>query len=63
MRRLLALLAASFAVLVVSTGTAAAHAKLESMTPADGSTQAVPPTQVVLTFNEPVGSTGAEVQV
>lgn len=63
MRRLVALLAASFAVLVVSTGTAAAHAKLESMTPADGSTQAAPPTKVVLTFNEPVGSTGAEVQV
>ncbi|WP_026163667.1 copper resistance CopC family protein [Kribbella catacumbae] len=63
MRRLAALLVASLAVLVVSTGTAAAHAKLESMTPADGSTQAAPPTQVVLTFNEPVGSTGAEVQV
>ena len=63
MRRLIALLAASFAVLVVSTGTASAHAKLESMTPADGSTQAVPPTQVVLTFNEPVGSNGTQVQV
>ncbi|GAA0948330.1 hypothetical protein GCM10009554_45830 [Kribbella koreensis] len=63
MRRLFALLGASLLVLVFSTGTAAAHAKLDSMTPADGSTQAAPPTQVVLTFNEPVGSTGAEVQV
>ncbi|MFI5714010.1 copper resistance protein CopC [Kribbella sp. NPDC051620] len=63
MRRLFALLGASLLVLVCSTGTAAAHAKLDSMTPADGSTQAAPPTQVVLTFNEPVGSTGAEVQV
>lgn len=63
MRRLLAVLVASLLTLVVSTGVAAAHAKLESMTPADGSTQAAPPTQVVLTFNEPVGSTGAEVQV
>jgi methionine-rich copper-binding protein CopC len=56
-------LVASLLTLVVSTGVAAAHAKLESMTPADGSTMAVPPTQVVLTFNEPVGRTGAEVQV
>jgi len=57
------LLVASLLALVVSTGVAAAHAKLESMTPADGSSMAAPPTQVVLTFNEPVGSTGAEVQV
>ncbi len=63
MRRLAALLVASLLALVVSTGVAAAHAKLESMTPADGSSMAAPPTQVVLTFNEPVGSTGAQVQV
>jgi methionine-rich copper-binding protein CopC len=56
-------LVASLFTLVVSTGVAAAHAKLESMTPADGSTAAAPPTQVVLTFNEPIGSTGAVVQV
>ncbi|TDO45823.1 hypothetical protein EV643_112151 [Kribbella sp. VKM Ac-2527] len=54
---------ASLLVLVVSTGPAAAHAKLESITPADGSTMAAPPTEVVLTFNEPVGSTGAQVVV
>ncbi|GAA1617838.1 hypothetical protein GCM10009789_84760 [Kribbella sancticallisti] len=63
MRRLVAILVASLLTLVVSTGVAAAHAKLESMTPADGSTAAAPPTEVVLTFNEPVGSTGAVVQV
>jgi methionine-rich copper-binding protein CopC len=62
-RRLAAVLVAWLLILVVSTGVAAAHARLESMTPVDGSTIAVPPTQVVLTFNEPVGSTGAEVQV
>lgn len=63
MRRLIAVLVASLFTLVVSTGVAAAHSKLESMTPADGSTMAAPPTKIVLTFNEPVGSTGAEVQV
>ena len=63
MRRLIAVLVASLLTLVVSTGVAAAHAKLESMTPADGSSMAAPPTQVVLTFNEPVGSNGTQVQV
>jgi hypothetical protein len=62
-RRLIAVLVASLAALVVSTGVAAAHAKLESMTPADGSSMAAPPTKVVLTFNEPVGATGTQVQV
>ena len=63
MRRLIAVLVASLLALVVSTGVAAAHAKLESMTPADGSTMAAPPTKVVLTFNEPIGSNGTQVQV
>jgi methionine-rich copper-binding protein CopC len=62
-RRFVAVVVASLLALVVSTGVAAAHAKLESITPADGSTMAAPPTKVVLTFNEPVGSTGAQVQV
>ena len=44
MRRVLAVLAATLLVLVGSTGTAAAHAKLDSMTPADGTTMAIPPT-------------------
>ncbi|HEY3556243.1 MAG TPA: copper resistance CopC family protein [Kribbella sp.] len=63
MRRLIAVLVASLTMLVVSTGVAAAHAKLESMTPADGSSMAAPPTKVVLTFNEPIGANGTQVQV
>ncbi len=63
MRRLIAVLVASLFTLVLSTSVAAAHAKLESMTPADGSSMAAPPTKVVLTFNEPVGSNGTQVQV
>lgn len=63
MRRLFAVLAASLLVLVGSAGVAAAHAKLESMTPGDGTSMAAPPTKVVLTFNEPVGSNGTQVQV
>ena len=63
MRRLIAVLVASLVALVVSTGVAAAHAKLESMTPTDGSSMAAPPTKVVLTFSEPVGATGTQVQV
>jgi methionine-rich copper-binding protein CopC len=62
-RRLIAVLVTSLLALVVSTGVAAAHAKLESMTPADGSSMAAPPTKVVLTFNEPIGSNGTQVQV
>ncbi|TDW15748.1 copper resistance CopC family protein [Kribbella kalugense] len=63
MRRLIAILVASLFTLVVSTGVAAAHAKLESMTPVDGSSMAAPPTKVILTFNEPIGSNGTQVQV
>ncbi|WP_371404759.1 copper resistance protein CopC [Kribbella sp. NBC_00662] len=63
MRRLIAILVASLLTLVVSTGVAAAHAKLESMTPTDGSSMAAPPTKIILTFNEPVGSNGTQVQV
>jgi copper resistance protein C len=62
-RRLIAVLVASLLTLVVSAGVAAAHAKLESMTPADGSSMAAPPTKVVLTFSEPVGANGTQVQV
>ena len=58
-----AILAVSALVLAGAATSAAAHAKLESMTPADGSSMAAPPTKVVLTFNEPVGSSGTQVQV
>jgi hypothetical protein len=60
---LIAILVASLFTLVVSTGVAAAHAKLESMTPVDGSSMAAPPTKVILTFNEPIGANGTQVQV
>ncbi|HWD77229.1 MAG TPA: copper resistance CopC family protein [Kribbella sp.] len=63
MRRLFAVLVASLLMLAGSAGVAAAHAKLESMTPGDGTSMAAPPTKVVLTFNEPVGSNGTQVQV
>ena len=63
MRRLFAVLAVSLLMLVGSAGMAAAHAKLESMTPGDGTSMAAPPTKIVLTFNEPVGSNGTQVQV
>nr|WP_202886597.1 copper resistance CopC family protein [Kribbella sandramycini] len=49
--------------LVISTGPAAAHAKLDSISPADGASMAAPPEKVVLTFNEPVGSSGLQIQV
>jgi methionine-rich copper-binding protein CopC len=62
-RRLIAVLAAALLLSVASAGVASAHAKLQSMTPTDGSSMAAPPTKVVLTFNEPVGSNGTQVQV
>ncbi|WP_433161742.1 copper resistance CopC family protein [Kribbella sp. CA-247076] len=63
MRRLIAVLTVSLLGLVVSIGPAAAHAKLESMTPADGASMAAPPTRVVLTFSEPIGANGTRVEV
>jgi copper resistance protein C len=67
MRRLSALaaawVAALLAALVVSTGAAAAHAELLSMTPKDGADLASPPSSVVLKYSEPIGTTGSEVVV
>ncbi|MBP2350087.1 methionine-rich copper-binding protein CopC [Kribbella aluminosa] len=63
MRRVFAVLVASLFMLAGTAGVAAAHAKLESMTPTDGASMAAPPAKVVLTFNEPVGSDGTQVQV
>jgi copper resistance protein C len=57
------LLVASLAALVMSTGAAAAHAKLLSMKPADGSTVQRPPVAVVLTYSEVVQNKGAQVAV
>lgn len=63
LRRLAAVLALAAVASVLAAGVAAAHARLQSVTPANGSTQAAAPTHVVLTFNEPIGSTGTEVKV
>jgi copper resistance protein C len=62
-RRPAALLVATLLALVASTGVAAAHAKLESMTPSDGSTVAHPPKSVVLRFSEPIGAAGPDIVV
>jgi copper transport protein len=50
-------------VLLVGYGTAAAHAALISITPADGEIVDVAPADVVLTFSEPVSLTGGSVRV
>lgn len=63
MNRLVALVAAIVAALALSTGVAAAHAELLSMSPKDGSTYANPPTEVVLKFSEAIQTTGSEVVV
>jgi copper transport protein len=56
---------AALAVLgvVVFAGTAAAHAELISVDPGDGEVVDVAPTEVVLTFSEPVSLTGGSVRV
>lgn len=48
--------------IVMATG-ADAHAALKSVSPADGSTVRVAPTEVVLTFDEPIGTSFATVSV
>jgi copper transport protein len=49
--------------LLLGYGTAAAHAELISITPADGEIVDVAPAEVVLTFSEPVSLTGGSVRV
>ena len=49
--------------LVLFGGTAAAHAELISVSPADGEVLDVAPAEVVLTFSEPVSLTGGSVRV
>jgi methionine-rich copper-binding protein CopC len=48
--------------IVMATG-ADAHAALKSISPKDGATVAEAPTKVVLTFNEPIGTSFATVSV
>jgi methionine-rich copper-binding protein CopC len=61
--RTLAVLVAVAVGLLAGAGAAQAHATLVSTDPADGSTVAVVPTQVTLTFDEPVRSLGTQVVV
>ena len=61
-RALIGALVAAVAV-VLGYGTAAAHAELVSITPADGEVVDVAPPNVVLTFSEPVSLTGGSVRV
>jgi copper transport protein len=63
-RRLLAAAAVAVAIGVVVDGTPAqAHAELISVTPPDGEVLDAPPSEVVLTFSEPVSLTGGSVRV
>lgn len=50
-------------LLVASAAPASAHASLDSMTPAAGSTVSTAPAQVVLTFDEPMQALGSTVAV
>ena len=59
---ILGLLLGVLSSLVMATG-ADAHAALKSISPQDGSSLAAAPTQVVLTFNEPIGTSFATVTV
>ena len=65
MRRMGVALAGLLAVFaaIVTAAPAFAHAGLVSMTPAVGSTVTVAPSQVVLTFDEPMQSLGSTVAV
>lgn len=60
---ILAGLGVAFLVGWAGAGSAAAHADLEKISPADGATVSTPPSVVVLTFSENVSSTFAVVQV
>jgi copper transport protein len=51
------------AALGLADGRALAHAQLESISPANGEVVAAPPSEVVLTFNEPVSLTGGTARV
>lgn len=59
--RLLAALGVLIALAVVAAPQAAAHSDLVSSSPADGSETQSAPSQVVLTFNENIATTGLQV--
>lgn len=56
-------LVALFAVLLVSASPASAHARLDSSSPADGSTLTAVPPEIALRFNEPIKEDLNEVSV
>ncbi len=58
-----ALLLLALTAFVASAPAASAHAKLVSMSPANGATVALPPTQVVLTFSEDLLATSVRIEV
>ncbi|MGV8978227.1 MAG: copper resistance CopC family protein [Cellulomonas sp.] len=61
--RALVVLAAAAAVVLGGAGAAQAHNTLVSTDPTDGSTVAVAPARVTLTFNEPARSLGTQIVV
>lgn len=61
--RAVVVLAVAAAVVLLGAGAAQAHNTLVSTDPADGSTVAVAPARVTLTFNEPARSLGTEIVV
>ena len=62
-RWLLAVAGAVLAVVGLTVGTAAAHASLSSSTPAAGSVVDTAPSQIVLTFTEPVDPTANSIRL
>jgi methionine-rich copper-binding protein CopC len=63
MRKLLPAAVLAGLALLATAAPAAAHTELESSNPADGAQLAAPPTQLTLTFSEPVSTQGATVTV
>jgi methionine-rich copper-binding protein CopC len=61
--RAIVVLATVAAAMLIGAGAAQAHNALVSTDPADGSTVAVAPARVTLTFNEPARSLGTEIVV
>jgi copper transport protein len=62
-RRAAAVLALAFAALVAAAAPAAAHASLESTSPAAGQRLDAPPPALVLTFDEPVSTTPGSIRL
>lgn len=63
LRWALAIACAVLLAVALEPGTASAHARLLTTSPADGEVVSVAPAEVVLTFNEPVSLTGGDARV